>query len=114
MLISPCHRSRFLELYQEQPKLSLGARRVLRGRIPFSPWLSAGASREKEKGASNTRLILRARANYGPRFFRALTLPFILAGGEALTARKMLYGIKSQVESTEQGTGGRLNSDAEG
>ncbi len=41
-------------------------------------------------------------------------MPFILAGGEALTARKMLYGIKSQVESTGQGTGGRLNSDAEG
>ena len=28
--------------------LSLGARRVLRGRMPFSPRLSAGASRETE------------------------------------------------------------------
>jgi hypothetical protein len=47
----------------------------------------------------NTQLILRTRANYGPRLYRALTLPLILAGGEVLTARKMLYGIKRRVES---------------
>jgi hypothetical protein len=34
----------------------------------------------EEKGEKNTRLILRARANFGPRLFRALTLPFILLG----------------------------------
>jgi hypothetical protein len=28
----------------------------------------------------NTQLILRTRANYGPRLYRALTLPLILAG----------------------------------
>ena len=47
----------------------------------------------------NTQLTLRTRANYGPRLYRALTLPLILVGGEVLTARKMLYGIKRRVES---------------
>jgi hypothetical protein len=51
------------------------------------------------KGERNTRLILRTRANYGPRLYRALTLPLILVGGEILTARKMLQGIKRRVES---------------
>ena len=42
---------------------------------------------------------MRTRANYGPHLYLALTLPLILAGGEVLTAREMLYGIKRRVES---------------
>jgi hypothetical protein len=68
----------------------------------------------EEKSERKTKLILRARANYGPRLFRALTLPFILLGDEAFTARKMLYGIKKQGEGTGQGTDGPLASHAEG
>ncbi len=44
-------------------------------------------------------MIVRTRANYGPRLYVVLTLPLLLAGGEVLTARKMLYGIKRRVES---------------
>jgi hypothetical protein len=57
-----------------------------------------------EKGESNTRLILRARANYGPRLYRVLTMPLILVGGEFFTARKMLHGIKRRVEQTARPT----------
>jgi hypothetical protein len=52
----------------------------------------------EEKGKRNTRLIVRTRANQGPRLYRALTMPLILVGGEFLTTRKMLYGIKRRVE----------------
>lgn len=52
----------------------------------------------EEKGERSTRLILRTRANYGPRLYRTLSKPFILAGGETLVARKMLYGIKGRAE----------------
>jgi hypothetical protein len=54
----------------------------------------------EEKGERMTRLILRDRASYGPRLYRALTMPFVLVGGEFLTTRKMLYGIKRRVEQT--------------
>jgi len=56
----------------------------------------------EEKGQRGARLILRTRANYGPRLYRALTLPLILVGGEFLTTRKLLYGIKRRVERTDQ------------
>jgi hypothetical protein len=56
----------------------------------------------EEKGRKDTRLIVRTRANYGPRLYRALTLPLVLAGGEFLTTRKMLQGIKRRVERTDQ------------
>ena len=58
----------------------------------------------EEKDESNTRLILRTRANYGPWLYRALTMPFVLVGGEFFTARKMLYGIKRRVEGTRPGS----------
>ena len=58
----------------------------------------------EEKGEGNTRLIVRTRANYGPRPYRALTMPFVLVGGEFLTTRKMLYGIKRRVEQTSRQT----------
>lgn len=54
-----------------------------------------------EEDERSTRLILRTRANYGPRLYRALTLPLILVGGEFLTTRKMLHGIKRRVEQRE-------------
>jgi hypothetical protein len=54
----------------------------------------------EEKGERMTRLILRDRASYGPRLYRALTIPFVLVGGEYFTTRKMLYGIKRRVEQT--------------
>ena len=54
----------------------------------------------EEKGERDTRLILRTRGNYGPRLYRALTMPLIVVGGEFFTARKMLYGIKRRVEDT--------------
>jgi hypothetical protein len=47
---------------------------------------------------STAGLILRTRANYGPRLYRLFTMPLILVGGEFFTARKMLYGIKRRVE----------------
>jgi hypothetical protein len=56
----------------------------------------------EEKDERKTRLILRYRANYGPRLYRALTMPLILVGGEFFTARKMLYGIRRRVESAGQ------------
>jgi len=56
----------------------------------------------EEKGEQNTRLILRTRANYGPRLYRTLATPLILVGGELFTARKMLYGIKWRVEGAGQ------------
>jgi hypothetical protein len=62
----------------------------------------------EEKGESNTRLILRTRANYGPHLYRAITMPLILVGGEFFTARKMLYGIKRRVEGTGQRADDRL------
>lgn len=67
----------------------------------------------EEEGESKTRLILRTRANYGPRLYRAITLPFILGGGEALTARKMLYGIRRRAEGGGQGAGARRDPDAD-
>jgi hypothetical protein len=59
----------------------------------------------EEKEAHSTRLILRTRANYGPRLYRALTLPLILVGGEILTARKMLLGIKRRTEQADRDSG---------
>src|SRR6266568_2518608 len=56
---------------------------------------------EKEEGV--TRLIVRARASYGPRLFRLLTLP-LLYPGDFLMARMMLWGIKQRVEQSV-GTG---------
>lgn len=52
----------------------------------------------EEKAPGSTRLILRTRARWGPRLYRALTTPFILVGGEFFTTRKMLHGIKRRVE----------------
>jgi hypothetical protein len=54
----------------------------------------------EERGERNTRLIVRTRANQGPRLYRAITMPFILVGGEFFTTRKMLLGIKRRVEDT--------------
>lgn len=54
----------------------------------------------EEKAERTTRLILRTRASYGPRLYRALTLPLVLVGGEYFTTRKMLHGIKRRVEQT--------------
>lgn len=54
----------------------------------------------EEKAERNTRLILRTRASYGPRLYRALTTPLVLVGGEYFTTRKMLHGIKRRVEQT--------------
>jgi hypothetical protein len=53
----------------------------------------------EEKGERISRLIVRTRANWGPRLYRTLTMPFVLVGGEFFTTRKMLYGIKRRVES---------------
>jgi hypothetical protein len=58
----------------------------------------------EERGENNTRLIVRTRANQGPRLYRAITMPFILVGGEFFTTRKMLYGIKRRVEQTTSQT----------
>lgn len=58
----------------------------------------------EETGERNTRLIVRTRASYGPRLYRALTMPFVLVGGEFLTTRKMVYGIKRRVEQTARPT----------
>jgi hypothetical protein len=58
----------------------------------------------EQEDESNTRLILRTRANYGPRLYLTLTMPLILVGGEFFTARKMLLGIKRRVEDTEPGS----------
>jgi proline iminopeptidase len=52
----------------------------------------------EERGERSTRLILRTRASYGPRLYRALTMPLVLVGGEYFTTRKMLHGIKRRVE----------------
>ena len=52
----------------------------------------------EEEGEGNTRLTLRTRANYGPRSYRVLTMPILLAGGEVFTARMPLYGIKRRAE----------------
>jgi hypothetical protein len=54
----------------------------------------------EEKGKRHTRLIVRTRANYGPRLYRTLTMPLVLVGGEFFTTRKMLYGIRRRVEGT--------------
>lgn len=67
----------------------------------------------EEQGETSTRLIVRTRANWGPPLYRALTMPFVVVGGEFFTTRKMLYGIKRRVERTGQGTGGRLGSNIE-
>jgi len=67
----------------------------------------------EEKGEGNTRLILRTRANYGPRLYRALTMPLILVGGELFTARKMLYGIKRRVEGAGRRADDRPESNIE-
>ena len=58
----------------------------------------------EEKAERNTRLIVRTRASYGSRVYRALTMPFVLVGGEYFTTRKMLYGIKRRVEQTASQT----------
>jgi hypothetical protein len=60
----------------------------------------------EEKDGRDTRLILRTRSNYGPRLYRALTTPLILVGGEILTARKMLRGIKRRAEQADHRAGG--------
>jgi len=52
----------------------------------------------EERGERSTRLILRTRASYGPRLYRALTMPLVLVGGEYFITRKMLHGIKRRVE----------------
>ena len=65
----------------------------------------------EEEDERNTRLILRTRANYGPRLYRALTLPIILVGGEFFTTRKMLNGIKRRVEGGEPEVGQLLAKD---
>jgi hypothetical protein len=52
----------------------------------------------EEEGEGDTRPDLRTRANYGPRPYRALTMPILLVGGEVFTARKTLYGIKRRAE----------------
>jgi hypothetical protein len=54
----------------------------------------------EEKEAANTRLIVRTRANWGPRLYRALTMPLVVVGGEFFTTRKMLHGIERRVEGT--------------
>jgi hypothetical protein len=54
----------------------------------------------EEKGERNMRLIVRTRAAWGPRLYRSLTKPFVLVGGEFFTTRKMLHGIRRQVEQT--------------
>lgn len=68
----------------------------------------------EEKEERNTRLIVRTRATYGQRLYRALTMPFALVGGEFFTIRKMLYGIKRRVEGAGQAAGGRLDLNAGG
>jgi hypothetical protein len=68
----------------------------------------------ERQGEGVTRLILRTRAKYAPRLYRALTLPLILVGGEIFTARKMLYGIKRRVEDAGQRTDDRPASNIEG
>jgi hypothetical protein len=55
----------------------------------------------KKSGEHTTRLILRTRANVGPRLFRALTLPLLLLVGEIFTTRRMLKGIKKRVEHVQ-------------
>jgi hypothetical protein len=61
----------------------------------------------EQKMEKKTRLIVRTRASYGPRLYRALTLPLVVVGGEFFTTRKMLYGIKRRVEGAGQPTCGR-------
>jgi hypothetical protein len=39
----------------------------------------------EERGEKNTRLIVRTRANQGPRLYRAIIMPFVLVGGEFIT-----------------------------
>jgi len=55
----------------------------------------------EQKEGRHSRLIVRTRANYGPRLYRTITLPLVLVGGEFFTTRKMLYGIKRRVEHTD-------------
>jgi len=61
----------------------------------------------EEKGEGNARLIVRTRAAWGPRLYRALTTPIVLVGGEFFTTRKMLYGIKRRAERAVQRVGDR-------
>jgi hypothetical protein len=68
----------------------------------------------EEKGAKNTRLIVRTRASYGPRLYRALTLPLVVVGGEFFTTRKMLYGIKRRVEGVGVHPGPNIEAPQEG
>jgi hypothetical protein len=64
----------------------------------------------EEKGEKNTRLIVRTRASYGPRLYRALTLPLVVVGGEFFTTHKMLYGIKRRVEGVGYGPGPNIEA----
>jgi hypothetical protein len=52
---------------------------------------------------------VRTRASYGPRLYRALTLPLVV-GGEFFTTRKMLYGIKRRVEGVGYGSGPNIEA----
>jgi len=67
----------------------------------------------EERAGRVTRLIVRTRANYGPRLYRAITMPLVLVGGEFFTTRKMLLGIRRRVEGAGQETDGRLESNIE-
>jgi hypothetical protein len=54
-----------------------------------------------QRDEHTTRLILRTRANYGPKWFRLLTMPLILMM-EALVPRRMLLNIKERGERAAQ------------
>ena len=58
----------------------------------------------EEKRERKTRLIVRIRAAWGPRLYRALSTPFVLVGGEYFTTRKMLYGIKRRADQAARQT----------
>jgi hypothetical protein len=51
----------------------------------------------KRSDEQTTRLILRTRANYGPKWFRLLSMPLLLAM-EALLPHRTLLNIKERVE----------------
>ena len=53
----------------------------------------------KRSDEQTTRLILRTRANYGPKWFRLLSMPLLLAM-EAVMPHRTLLNIKERVERT--------------
>jgi hypothetical protein len=61
-----------------------------------------------EVDAHKTRLIVRARANYGPHLFRILVRPIFWPVNFLLT-RRMLCSIKQRVEKTEKTTDDQSN-----